>query len=208
MIFPRQPSAALSEWRGHRAIGVVYRPQYEQYGNYVPTSLPRRYDASCTSIRPPPSGHCSSRWPRNSRKNARDLPNGGVIRARDLPGNQVGESRRGRDIPAGELAGPNFSRRTRSWGRVKCAVISTTRRSRSGPRAGAHVRLVQVRDPCPGPAMRPLRLPGGWPRRRAGRQGLLLRHCAKHAGATGLATGPDRGKHHHDGGMAMSQSVK
>jgi erythromycin esterase len=36
------------EWfvpRGHRAIGVVYRPQYERYGNYVPTVLPRRYDA-------------------------------------------------------------------------------------------------------------------------------------------------------------------
>jgi erythromycin esterase-like protein len=31
--------------RGHRAIGVVYRPQYESYGNYVPTVLPRRYDA-------------------------------------------------------------------------------------------------------------------------------------------------------------------
>jgi len=45
MIFPRQASAGLSEWRGHRAIGVVYRPQYEQYGNYVPTILPRRYDA-------------------------------------------------------------------------------------------------------------------------------------------------------------------
>ena len=30
--------------RGHRAIGVVYRPEYEQYGNYVPT-VPRRYDA-------------------------------------------------------------------------------------------------------------------------------------------------------------------
>ena len=30
---------------GHRAIGVVYRPQYEQYGNYVPTVVPRRYDA-------------------------------------------------------------------------------------------------------------------------------------------------------------------
>jgi erythromycin esterase-like protein len=32
-------------WRGHRAIGVVYHPDYEQYGNYVPTLLPRRYDA-------------------------------------------------------------------------------------------------------------------------------------------------------------------
>ncbi len=30
---------------GHRAIGVVYRPQYESYGNYVPTILPQRYDA-------------------------------------------------------------------------------------------------------------------------------------------------------------------
>jgi erythromycin esterase-like protein len=30
---------------GHRAIGVVYNPQYEQYGNYVPTILPMRYDA-------------------------------------------------------------------------------------------------------------------------------------------------------------------
>jgi erythromycin esterase len=31
--------------RGHRAIGVVYDPAYERYGNYVPTVLPRRYDA-------------------------------------------------------------------------------------------------------------------------------------------------------------------
>jgi erythromycin esterase-like protein len=30
---------------GHRAVGVVYNPQYEQYGNYVPTILPLRYDA-------------------------------------------------------------------------------------------------------------------------------------------------------------------
>lgn len=29
----------------HRAIGVVYRPQSERYGNYVPTVLPARYDA-------------------------------------------------------------------------------------------------------------------------------------------------------------------
>jgi erythromycin esterase-like protein len=27
------------------AIGVVYHPEYEQLGNYVPTVLPRRYDA-------------------------------------------------------------------------------------------------------------------------------------------------------------------
>ncbi len=30
---------------GHRAVGVVYNPKYEQYGNYVPTVLPLRYDA-------------------------------------------------------------------------------------------------------------------------------------------------------------------
>lgn len=30
---------------GHRAIGVVYRPQYERYGNYVASVIPRRYDA-------------------------------------------------------------------------------------------------------------------------------------------------------------------
>lgn len=30
---------------GHRAIGVVYNPQVEHLGNYVPTRLPNRYDA-------------------------------------------------------------------------------------------------------------------------------------------------------------------
>ena len=30
---------------GHRAVGVVYNPAYEQYGNYVPSILPMRYDA-------------------------------------------------------------------------------------------------------------------------------------------------------------------
>jgi erythromycin esterase-like protein len=30
---------------GHRAIGVVYRPQFEQFGNYVPSLIPERYDA-------------------------------------------------------------------------------------------------------------------------------------------------------------------
>ncbi len=30
---------------GHRAIGVVYDPEYESYGNYVPTKLAERYDA-------------------------------------------------------------------------------------------------------------------------------------------------------------------
>jgi erythromycin esterase-like protein len=35
------------EERGHRAIGVVYHPGRERFGNYVPTVLPRRYDAFC-----------------------------------------------------------------------------------------------------------------------------------------------------------------
>ncbi|HEY0029880.1 MAG TPA: erythromycin esterase family protein [Bacteroidia bacterium] len=30
---------------GHRAIGVVYLPQFEQFGNYVPSLIPHRYDA-------------------------------------------------------------------------------------------------------------------------------------------------------------------
>lgn len=33
--------------RGHRAIGVVYRPSGDEYGNWVPTILGRRYDAFC-----------------------------------------------------------------------------------------------------------------------------------------------------------------
>lgn len=34
----------FKDYLGHRAIGVVYHPEYER-GNYVPTLLPRRYDA-------------------------------------------------------------------------------------------------------------------------------------------------------------------
>ncbi len=30
---------------GHRAIGVGYRPQAEQFGNYVLSDVPERYDA-------------------------------------------------------------------------------------------------------------------------------------------------------------------
>lgn len=44
-VFRQPPPAEMADWRGHRAIGVVYRPQYEHLGNYVPTVLPRRYDA-------------------------------------------------------------------------------------------------------------------------------------------------------------------
>ncbi len=35
----------LSSYIGHRAIGVVYNPEHERFGNYVPTILPKRYDA-------------------------------------------------------------------------------------------------------------------------------------------------------------------
>jgi len=42
-----QVADAFFEERGHRAIGVVYHPDFEQFGNYVPTVLPRRYDAFC-----------------------------------------------------------------------------------------------------------------------------------------------------------------
>lgn len=46
LIFaPRFASDELLEQRGHRAIGVVYHPELEHRGNYVPTILPRRYDA-------------------------------------------------------------------------------------------------------------------------------------------------------------------
>ena len=30
---------------GHRAVGVVYNPKLEHHGNYVPSVLPKRYDA-------------------------------------------------------------------------------------------------------------------------------------------------------------------
>jgi erythromycin esterase-like protein len=35
----------MLEPRGHRAVGVVYHPAYEARGNYVPSVLPKRYDA-------------------------------------------------------------------------------------------------------------------------------------------------------------------
>ena len=42
---PATRAAALRAPRGHRAIGVVYRPEPESPGQYVPTLLPERYDA-------------------------------------------------------------------------------------------------------------------------------------------------------------------
>lgn len=73
MIMPKDKPAEMLAWRGNRAIGVVYNPQFESFGtaacdassrtpsyahciglppptllppgNYVPTVLPQRYDA-------------------------------------------------------------------------------------------------------------------------------------------------------------------
>jgi erythromycin esterase-like protein len=46
LIMPEGTEAELlRHWHGHRAIGVVYNPENERFGNYVPTSLAARYDA-------------------------------------------------------------------------------------------------------------------------------------------------------------------
>ncbi len=45
LVFSDAGEGGLLEPRGHRAIGVVYDPAHDHYGNYVPTVLPRRYDA-------------------------------------------------------------------------------------------------------------------------------------------------------------------
>jgi erythromycin esterase len=41
----REDSALTKKEFEHRAIGVVYHPQYEKYGNYVPSVITSRYDA-------------------------------------------------------------------------------------------------------------------------------------------------------------------
>jgi erythromycin esterase len=47
MIFPPpgERPGLLDDEVGHRAIGVVYRPERDSWGNYVPTVLGDRYDA-------------------------------------------------------------------------------------------------------------------------------------------------------------------
>lgn len=45
LIFDEQNRKAFDRWAGHRAIGVVYDPEFEARGNYVPTKLSKRYDA-------------------------------------------------------------------------------------------------------------------------------------------------------------------
>jgi erythromycin esterase len=44
-VFPPERPGWTTSSRDHRAIGVVYRPEAERWGNYVPTVLGRRYDA-------------------------------------------------------------------------------------------------------------------------------------------------------------------
>jgi erythromycin esterase len=41
----RRDGPWLSSVRGHRAIGVVYQPERDRHGNWVPTVMGRRYDA-------------------------------------------------------------------------------------------------------------------------------------------------------------------
>ncbi|MRH44583.1 erythromycin esterase family protein [Aquibacillus halophilus] len=45
LIFNEENKRIFSELIGHRAIGVVYNPAYESYGNYVPSVMSNRYDA-------------------------------------------------------------------------------------------------------------------------------------------------------------------
>lgn len=44
-VFPKEQSGWLADERSHRAIGVVYQAAAERWGNYVPTTIGRRYDA-------------------------------------------------------------------------------------------------------------------------------------------------------------------
>ena len=46
-VFDDEPPRWAAEHRDHRAVGVVYHPEAERWGNYVPTVLGRRYDAFC-----------------------------------------------------------------------------------------------------------------------------------------------------------------
>lgn len=45
LIFDEENRTFFNDWVGHRAIGVVYNPDFEAYGNYVPSKIGSRYDA-------------------------------------------------------------------------------------------------------------------------------------------------------------------
>ena len=45
LLFHSENFNLFDRWVGHRAIGVVYNPKFEAYGNYVPSKMSQRYDA-------------------------------------------------------------------------------------------------------------------------------------------------------------------
>lgn len=45
LFFTEENRELFNDWIGHRAIGVVYNPVFEAYGNYVPSRVGSRYDA-------------------------------------------------------------------------------------------------------------------------------------------------------------------
>jgi erythromycin esterase-like protein len=45
LLFNDENRELFNQRIGHRAIGVVYNPEFEQYGNYVPSQMSARYDA-------------------------------------------------------------------------------------------------------------------------------------------------------------------
>ncbi len=44
ILFTKVNRHLFNEWIGHRAIGVVYNPEFEAYGNYVSSRVGSRYD--------------------------------------------------------------------------------------------------------------------------------------------------------------------
>lgn len=45
LLFTDENRQSYTEWIGHRAIGVVYNPEFEAYGNFVPSRVGSRYDS-------------------------------------------------------------------------------------------------------------------------------------------------------------------
>ena len=45
LLFDSGTFSSFDRWTGHRAIGVVYNPEHEAHGNYVPSRIASRYDA-------------------------------------------------------------------------------------------------------------------------------------------------------------------
>jgi erythromycin esterase-like protein len=45
LLFNEENDNEFADTIGHRAIGVIYHPEYEHMGNYVPTKVSKRYDA-------------------------------------------------------------------------------------------------------------------------------------------------------------------